>query len=137
VIVLFGASVAATALVQGFVLEIVAYLRALLEAVVAILICLLVARMSGSADGVSLKTGEDPMNFALYMIGVLIVVGGLAWCESAGHQHDLDRDRSRCPEVSKDHGRVVKQARRRIAMTQADPWCVSICATAQETLDGG
>ncbi len=43
VIVLLGASIAATALVEGFVLEIVAYLRALLEAVLAILVCLALA----------------------------------------------------------------------------------------------
>ena len=55
VIVLFGASVAATALIQGFVFEIVAYLRALLEAVVAILVCLVaaayVAGRRGAAGG--------------------------------------------------------------------------------------
>lgn len=42
-IVLLGASVAATALIEGFVLGIVAYLRALLEAVVAIVVTLLIA----------------------------------------------------------------------------------------------
>lgn len=43
VIVLLGASIAATALVEGYVLEIVAALRALLEAVVAIIACLILA----------------------------------------------------------------------------------------------
>ena len=43
VIVLLGASVAATAVIEGFVLWIVAYLRALLEAVVAILVTFLIA----------------------------------------------------------------------------------------------
>jgi len=43
VIVLLGASVAATAVIEGFVLWIVASLRALLEAVVAILVTFLIA----------------------------------------------------------------------------------------------
>jgi len=42
-IVLLGASIAAAALIEGFVLWIVAYLRALLEAVVAIIVTLLIA----------------------------------------------------------------------------------------------
>lgn len=46
-IVLLGASIAATALVEGYVLEIVAALRALLEAVVAILACLALAAYVG------------------------------------------------------------------------------------------
>jgi peptidoglycan/LPS O-acetylase OafA/YrhL len=50
-IVLLGASVAATSLVQGFVLEIVAYLSALLEAVVAILVCLVIAAYVGRRPG--------------------------------------------------------------------------------------
>ena len=47
VIVLLGASIAATALVEGFVLEIVAALRALLEAVLAIVVCLALAAVVG------------------------------------------------------------------------------------------
>ena len=47
VIVLLGASIAATALVEAFVLGIVAHLRALLEAVVAILVGLVVAAYVG------------------------------------------------------------------------------------------
>ena len=43
VVVLLGASIAATALLQGFVFGIVAYLRALLEAVAAIALALLIA----------------------------------------------------------------------------------------------
>jgi hypothetical protein len=43
VIALLGASIAATALIEGYVLEIVAALRALLEAVVAIIACLILA----------------------------------------------------------------------------------------------
>lgn len=57
-IVLLGASIAATALVEAFVLGVIAYLRALLEAVVAILVSLLVAAhvrgqlgASGGPDG--------------------------------------------------------------------------------------
>jgi hypothetical protein len=42
-IVLLGASTAATALVEAFVLGVIAYLRALLEAAVAILLSLLIA----------------------------------------------------------------------------------------------
>ena len=42
-IVLLGASIAATALIEGFVFGIVAYLRALLEAVTAIAVALLIA----------------------------------------------------------------------------------------------
>ena len=42
-IVLLGASVAATAVIEGFVLGIVAYVRALLEAVAAILVTFLIA----------------------------------------------------------------------------------------------
>jgi hypothetical protein len=41
--VLVGASIAATALIEGFVFGIVAYLRALLEAVAAIAVALLTA----------------------------------------------------------------------------------------------
>ena len=43
VVLLLGASIAATALVEGFVLWIVPYLRALLEAVAAIAMTLLIA----------------------------------------------------------------------------------------------
>ena len=53
-IVLLGASVAATALVEAFVLGILAYLRALLEAVVAILVGVVIAgyvrTRAGSSD---------------------------------------------------------------------------------------
>ena len=42
-IVLLGASIAATALVEGFVFGIIPYLRALLEAVAAIVVALLIA----------------------------------------------------------------------------------------------
>ena len=42
VVVLLGASIAATALIEGFVLGIVAYLRALLEAVLAIAVAFLI-----------------------------------------------------------------------------------------------
>jgi hypothetical protein len=51
VIVLLAASIAATALVQGFVLEIVAALRALLEAVLAIVAGLALAAYVGRAGG--------------------------------------------------------------------------------------
>ena len=51
IIVLLGASVAATALVEGFVLEILAALRALLEAVSAIVIGLVVAAYVGDRPG--------------------------------------------------------------------------------------
>ena len=47
VIVLLGASIAATALVEAFVLGIVAYLRALLEAAVAILVGFVIAAYVG------------------------------------------------------------------------------------------
>ena len=47
VIVLLGVSIAATALVEAFVLGIVAYLRALLEAVLAILVGLVLAAYVG------------------------------------------------------------------------------------------
>jgi len=47
VIVLLGASIAATALVEAFVLGILAYLRALLEAVVAILVGFVIAGYVG------------------------------------------------------------------------------------------
>ena len=43
VVVVLGASIAATALIEGFVFGIVAYLRVLLEAVAAIAIALLIA----------------------------------------------------------------------------------------------
>jgi hypothetical protein len=43
VVLLLGASIAATALIEGFVLGIVAYLRALLEAGLAIAVALLIA----------------------------------------------------------------------------------------------
>ena len=43
VVVLLGASIAATALIEAFVFGIVAYLRALLEAVAAIAVALLIA----------------------------------------------------------------------------------------------
>ena len=57
VIVLLGASIAATALVEGFVLEIVAYLRALLEAVLAIVVCLLVAAYAGGWRSAPARSG--------------------------------------------------------------------------------
>lgn len=41
-VLLLGASIAATALIEGFVLGIVAYLRALFEAVAAIVVALLI-----------------------------------------------------------------------------------------------
>lgn len=47
VIVLLGASIAATALVEGYVLEIIAALRALLEAVLSIVVCLMLAAYVG------------------------------------------------------------------------------------------
>ena len=49
VVLLLGASIAATALVEGFVLWIVAYLYALLEAVAAIVMSLLIAAYVRSA----------------------------------------------------------------------------------------
>ena len=57
VIVLLGASIAATALVEGFVLGIVAALRALLEAVLAIVVCLLVAAYAGGWRGAPARSG--------------------------------------------------------------------------------
>ena len=59
VIVLLGASVAATSLVEGFVLGIVAYLRALLEAVVAILVGLVLARYVGGGRKALSRAGTS------------------------------------------------------------------------------
>jgi hypothetical protein len=47
-VVLLGATVAATALIESFVLGIIPYLRALLEAVVAVVLALLVAGYLGA-----------------------------------------------------------------------------------------
>jgi hypothetical protein len=60
-IVLLGASIAATALIEGFVLWIVAYLRALLEAAVAIIVTLLIAAyVKAERKGVSSSlTGRE------------------------------------------------------------------------------
>jgi len=58
VVVLLGASIAATALIEGFVLGIVAYLRALLEAVVAIIVTLLIAAYVKGQLGVSRTTAD-------------------------------------------------------------------------------
>ena len=52
-IVLLGASIAATALVEGFILWIVAYLRALLEAVAAVVVTLLIAAYVNGQLGAS------------------------------------------------------------------------------------
>ena len=57
-IVLLGASIAAAALIEGFVLWIVAYLRALLEAVVAIIVTLLIAAYVKGQLGAS-RTTDD------------------------------------------------------------------------------
>ena len=56
VIVLLGASTAATALVEGFVLGIRAYLGALLEAVVAIIVAVLIAAYVRDRLGASPST---------------------------------------------------------------------------------
>ena len=58
-IVLLGASVAATSLVEGFVLGIVAYLRALLEAAVAILVGLVLASYVGAGRKVLSRAGTS------------------------------------------------------------------------------
>jgi hypothetical protein len=57
-IVLLGASTAATALVEGFVLGVIAYLRALLEAVLAIVVSLLIAAHVRGQPGAS-RSPED------------------------------------------------------------------------------
>ena len=64
VIVLLGASIAATALVEAFVLGIVAHLPALLEAVVAILVGLVVAAYVGGrlrASSTEPRTPGQPL----------------------------------------------------------------------------